>query len=97
MPLVLDGSACADIMSDMKTFTVRELDRSPALVLEASRADGRARVRERGGRSYIITPEITEAQPLSGLPDFSKRRRRVVNGVLPASMVQQLDKALAGE
>lgn len=93
----LDGSAYADIMSDMKTFTVRELDRSPALVLETSRTDGRARIRERGGRSYIITPEIAEAKPLSGLPDFPKRRRRVVNGVLPASMVQKLDKALAGE
>ncbi|MCC6415515.1 MAG: hypothetical protein IT582_06375 [Opitutaceae bacterium] len=84
-------------MSDMKTFTVRELDRSPALVLEASRADGRARVRARGGRSYIITPEITESRPLSGLPDFSKRRHRLVKGVLSASMVKQLDKALAGE
>jgi hypothetical protein len=84
-------------MSDMKTFTVRELDRSPALVLEASRADGRARIRERGGRSYIITPELVEGKPLGGLPDFAKRRRRAIKGVLPASMVQQLDKALAGE
>jgi len=42
-------------MSDMKTFTVRDLDRSPSVVLDASRADGRVRIRERGGQTYIIT------------------------------------------
>jgi len=84
-------------MSDMKTFTVRDLDRSPGVVLEASRADGRARIRERGGRAYIITPEIMEGKPISGLPDFAKRRRLVCDGVLSVRTVRQLDKALAGE
>jgi hypothetical protein len=83
-------------MCDMKTFTVRDLDRSPASVLEASRADGRARVRERGGRAYLITPEFTDEKPIAGLPEFPKRRRRATSGVLPTATAWQLDEALAG-
>jgi hypothetical protein len=84
-------------MSDMKTFTVRDLDRSPSAVLEASKADGRARIRERGGQTYIIIPEAALEKPITGLPDFQKRRQSMFNGVLRASTVQQLDKAMAGE
>jgi len=84
-------------MSDMKTFTVRELDRSPSTVLEASRTDGRARIRERGGRSYIIVPESSLQKGISSLPDFQKRRSAIFKGVLPVSTVQQIDKAIAGE
>ena len=84
------------MMSDMKTFTVRDLDRSPNTVLEASRADGRARIRDRGGRAYIITPEIQDMKPITGLPDFQRRRRRIFNRVGPASIVKEFDKALTG-
>lgn len=84
-------------MSDMKTFTVRDLDRSPSTVLEASRKDGRARIRERGGQTYLVIPEATPTKTMAGLPDFKKRRQRQFKGVLPASTVQQLDKAIAGE
>jgi len=83
-------------MSDMRTFTVRDLDRSPSTVLEASRTDGRARIRERGGQSYIIVPETSLQKGISGLPDFQKGRSTIFNGVLPASIVQQIDKAIAG-
>ncbi|MDI1251118.1 MAG: hypothetical protein PSV13_19810 [Lacunisphaera sp.] len=81
----------------MKTFTVRDLDRSPSTVLEASMTDGRARIRERGGRTYLIIPEANLDKPITGFPDFEKRRRRIFRGVIPASTVQQLDKAIAGE
>src|SRR5207247_8505454 len=47
----------ADIMSDMKTFTVRELDREPAAVLDAADRDGVVRVKRRDGRMYSIQPE----------------------------------------
>jgi hypothetical protein len=87
----------ADMMSDMRTFTVRDLDRSPSTVLEASKADGRARVRERGGQTYLIIPERRFDKPITALPDFQKRRRLLFRGVMPAPTVQQLDKAIAGE
>lgn len=84
-------------MSDMKTFTVRDLDRSPQVVLEASRADGGARIRERGGRTYIITPEAAPRKRIAALPAFAARRGKLGKGALPPAVVQQLDQALAGE
>jgi hypothetical protein len=42
----------------MKTFTVRELDRQPARVLDACDREGAVRVRRRGGRSYVVRPEF---------------------------------------
>ena len=50
-------SAKSDILSDMKTFTVRELDRTPGLVLDTCDREGGARIRRRDGRSYTIRPE----------------------------------------
>lgn len=87
----------ADIMSDMKTFTVRELDRSPSIVLAASRMDGRARIRERGGPTYIITPEIVPHKQITALPDFSARRNRLFKGTLSTSVARQFDQAIASE
>lgn len=61
-------------MSDMKTFTVRDLDRSPAKVLAAADRDGVARVRSRNGRTYAVKPESTTTQK----PDwtgFAQQRR----------------------
>jgi hypothetical protein len=85
------------MMSDMKTFTVRELDRSPGAVLEASKADGRARIRERSGQTYLIIPEAAPEKSITALPDFNKRRRRMLSGSLPASTALKLDQAIAGE
>ena len=84
------------MMSDMKTFTVRDLDRSPSTVLEASKIDGRARIRERSGQTYLIIPEAAPEKPITGLPDF-KKRRRIFAAVIPPSTAQQLDEAIAGE
>ena len=93
----LDPKCNADIMSDMKTFTVRDLDRTPAAVLEACRADGRVRIRERGGQSYLIIPERQGNLPISSLPDFGSRRDRLCKGTLSTRFARKLDRALAGE
>ena len=84
-------------MSDMKTFTVRDLDRSPSIVLAASRMDGHARIRERGGHTYIITPEPTPQKQITALPDFSARRSRLFKGTLSTSTARQFDQAIASE
>jgi hypothetical protein len=85
------------MMSDMKTFTVRDLDRSPSVVLDASRADGCVRIRERGGQTYLITPEAAPQRRISMVPGFSARRNKLFKGMLSASSVRELDKAIAGE
>ncbi len=96
-PSRLDIAGNADMMSDMKTFTVRDLDRSPSMVLDASMVDGRARIRARGGQTYIITPEAAPQKRISAVPGFSARRSKLFKGVLSASSVRELDKAIAGE
>lgn len=85
------------MISDMKTFTVRDLDRSPATVLEASRVDGKVRVRERGGQTYIITPERAPDRRITHVPDLAGRRDALLGRPLPQAVVDKLDRAIAGE
>ena len=93
----LDTPSYADIMSDMKTFTVRELDRSPGEVLEASRIDGKARIRARGGQTYIILPEATPPRRIISLPNFAARRAALLSKPLSPEFARKFDRALAGE
>ena len=83
-------------MSDMKTFTVRELDREPAAVLDAADKEGVARVRRRDGRVYSIQPESTARKVIS-LPDFAARRRAIFPKMIPAAQVRKVDKLIRGE
>lgn len=63
-------------MSDMKTFTVRDLDRQPAKVLKACDADGAVKVKRRDGRAYIMRPEHS-TERIRNLPDFAARRKAI--------------------
>ncbi len=84
------------MMSDMKTFTVRELDRSPATVLDAAEAEGAVLVKRRDGRIYRVVPERTPAAA-GKMPDFDARRRRLGIPRIPAAASLQVDRWLAGE
>jgi hypothetical protein len=92
----VDPRANADMMSDMKTFTVRELDRSPATVLDAAEADGAVLVRRRDGRTYRVIPESGSDKP-SKLPDFAAWRREVGMPRIPSKQAQAVDRLIAGE
>jgi hypothetical protein len=85
------------MMSDMKTFTVRDLDRSPRQVLHACSADGKARIRGRNGKSYVITPEAPAQTTIATLPDFATRRGKLFPVSLPKAFARKLDQALASE
>jgi hypothetical protein len=87
----------ADMMSDMKTFTVRELDRSPRRVLHACSADGKARIRGRNGKSYVITPEAPTQPTITTLPDFAARRAKLFPVAWPKAFARNFDQALASE
>ena len=71
-----------DIMSDMKTFTARDLNRSPAKVLAAADRDGVARVRSRNGRVYSVKPEATAAKKVDWL-EFVEQRRAALKRHFP--------------
>lgn len=83
-------------MSDMKTFTVRELDRAPATVLDAADREGIALIRRRDGRTYTLRPQ-SPAKKITALPDFAARRKAIFAKPVPASQVRLADKLLAGE
>ncbi|HZQ47479.1 MAG TPA: hypothetical protein VFC07_10735 [Verrucomicrobiae bacterium] len=93
---MLDFSANADIMSDMKTFTVRELDRQPSAVLDAADRDGVVRIKRRNGRVYSLQPESQPSQ-ITRLPDFRARIKKIFPKPISKAQAQMFDKLLAGE
>ena len=80
----------------MKIFTVRELDRQPATVLDAADEEGIARIRRRDGRTYSIQPEGRALRAVK-LPDFRARRSAIFGKVITAVHVRKVDKLIAGE
>lgn len=84
----------------MKTFTVRELDRKPGLVLDTCDREGGARIRRRDGRSYRIEPEaVPEGMQLP--PDFSQHHLDRIAQIFPkpisAEQANLVDRLIAGE
>ena len=80
----------------MKTFTVRELDREPATILDACDRDGAVRIRRRNGRTYTVRPE-NGPDRITELPDFGARTAKVFPQPLTREQTRQVDKLLAGE
>ena len=83
-------------MSDMKTFTVRELDRQPSTILDVADKEGVVRIKRRDGRIYSVQP-IVAAGKITALPDFAARRKAIFQKVIPAAQVRLVDKLIAGE
>jgi len=83
-------------MSDMKTFTVRELDREPTMVLDAADKDGVVRIKRRNGKSYSIQPESRPSR-VTELPDFHARIKKIFPKPISKSQAHKFDKLLAGE
>jgi hypothetical protein len=83
-------------MSDMKTFTVRELDREPASVLDAADKDGEVEIRRRDGRLYALRPKSSGDRIIS-LPDFRARIKMIFPKPIPKSQAKMFDKLVAGE
>jgi len=86
----------ADIMSAMKTFTVRALDREPGAVLDTCDREGAVRIRRRNGQTYTIRPD-TGPDRITALPDFRARTAKIFPKTLTPEQTRQADKLLAGE
>ncbi len=80
----------------MKSFTVRELDRVPGAVLDASDRDGIAKIRRRNGRMYTIRPDAGPER-ITAVPDFRTRLSKLFPKPIPAAQSRRVDKFLAGE
>ena len=80
----------------MKTFTVRELDREPATVLDTCDREGAVRVRQRNGRTYTIHADAGPEQ-IMALPDFRARITAIFPNGLSKRQTRRVDQLLAGE
>ena len=65
------------VVSDMKTFNVRELSRSTAEVLRACEHDGGAIIQYQDGRQFELVPRGKRGSGRRELPDFAGRQRGV--------------------
>ena len=89
-------TANADILSDMKTYTVRDLDREPSAVLDACDAEGAVLIRRRDGRTYALRPERAP-QRRAIFPDFAARMRAMGMPKISKRDSDAVDKLIAGE
>ena len=80
----------------MKTYTVRELDRVPNAVLDASDRDGAAKIRRRDGRLYTIRPDAGPDR-ITAVPDFRARLAKLFPKPLSRAQTRMADQLIAGE
>ena len=80
----------------MKIFTVRQLDREPATVLDACDREGMVQIRRRDGRVYSIQSAAHTAR-VTELPDFRARIKKIFPRQIPARQVAMVDKLIRGE
>jgi hypothetical protein len=83
-------------------FTLRDLNRQPAKVLDAVRKFGSAEIRARNGDVFTIAVKADAAKKRSGaeLPDFEahwKRLRQLGLVPPPASENERINRIIAGE
>ena len=90
-------------MSDMSAsstasdFTVRDLNRQLARVLEACDRLGIIRIRSRKGRTYELRPQPDPKDEKPGYPDFAARRKAMGMPKMTRQQSEMLDKLIAGE
>jgi len=84
-------------MSDMKTFTVRQLDRETARVMEACDAYGAVRIKRRDGRTYTLEAEHKKKFVFNP-PDIMARLAQQFPGMkIGRKQADFVDKLIAGE
>ena len=89
-------------MSTAATFTLRDLNRQPAKILDAVRKFGIVEVRTRSGEVFTIAPKAEKASKRRAktFPDFEARWRRMrARGLVPPpdSENERINRIIAGE
>jgi hypothetical protein len=94
----LTSGTNADILSDMKTFTVRDLDRSPGAVLDACEREGVVQIRRRNGHTYTLKPNQPVPPKMTikdWLVDLEQRRHLLCPKPLTRKQVREFDRKLS--
>ncbi len=90
------------MMSDMKTFTARDLSRSTAAVLAASEVDGVAKINTRDGRVFELRPVVSNASEDTNVSNavakhlkWKQRMRMRFPAAIPACVFDEVTHALS--
>lgn len=94
---IFDLNRCRIYLSDMKTFTVRDLDRNPKAVLEASKAEGTALIRSRDGSRFVLTPILSSRDQSAGWLIAHKAWLSTQGSVVGDDVVAEVDRLVSGE
>lgn len=83
-------------------FSLRDLNRQPAKVLEAVRKFGSAEIRTRSGEVFTVSaePKPVDGRAASRFPDFAARWKKLRElGHVPPTLAQNehIDRIIAGE
>ena len=89
-------------MSVMRTFTLRDLNRSTAEVIAVADRDGLAVVRGRDGRAYDVRPRAKAAHKPDWAAFIAHRRRRLKalfpeGPIMTCAQAQEFDRLLADD
>ncbi len=87
----------SDILSDMKTFTVRDLDRKPGAVLDACDQEGAVRIQRRDGRRYTVRPEGGGGHKVPWRKLYAEHRARMARifpEPIPAKQVRRIEQLI---
>lgn len=84
-------------MSDVKTFTVRQLDRETAKVMEACDTYGAVRIRRRDGRSYTLEAEHKKDFVFNPPDIMARLKRQFPKMKISRKQSNFVDKLIAGE
>lgn len=81
----------------MKTFTVRQLDRETARVMEACDSSGAVQIKRRDGRTYTLAVDNNQ-HAIINPPDITRRLKNFFGDtVISKKQAAFADKLLAGE
>ena len=87
-------------MSDMRTFTARELDRQTTKVLNTCDRDGAVHIRRRNGRTYTLHPDTAKRNE-TAWSNWWDERQKWIKQVCPQRLTrrqtQAVDRMIAGE
>lgn len=84
-------------MSDMKTFTVRQLDRETSRVMEACDSDGAVRIKRRDGRSYTLEAEHAKKFVFNPPKIMARLEKQFPDMKISRKQSDLVDKRIAGE
>jgi hypothetical protein len=84
-------------MSDMKTFTVRQLDRETAKVMEACDTYGAVRIRRRDGRTYTLEAEHKKDFVFNPPDIMARLKKQFPKMKISRKQSDFADKLIAGE